>query len=136
MECRIRKDSDADIDEMETDQASDEEKNRKRKAEEMDSKSSEEEQSELENLLPKNGDDENEIELSSDFDQLTLMSDDEDEPVDNQGNVVTIEFIESGLPLIHARMGGGWVQGNDFVCRCPPPHTYILSAYVHLLKTL
>lgn len=107
MECRIRKDSDADIDEMETDQASDEEKNRKRKAEEMDSKSSEEEQSELENLLPKNGDDENDIELSSDFDQLILMSDDEDEPVDNQGNVVTIEFIESGLPLIHARMGGG-----------------------------
>ncbi|XP_052709692.1 interferon-induced helicase C domain-containing protein 1-like isoform X2 [Crassostrea angulata] len=87
MECRIRKDSDADIDEMETDQASDEEKNRKRKAEEMDSKSSEEEQSELENLLPKNGDDENEIELSSNFDQLVLMSDDEDEPVDNQENI-------------------------------------------------
>lgn len=82
MECRKRKDSDADVDEMDTDQASDEEKDRKRKVEEMDSKSDEEELVN-ENLLLKNDDDENDDELSSDFEQIVL-SDDED---DNQENV-------------------------------------------------
>lgn len=74
MECRIRKNSVTDVDEMETEQALKKENNRKRKLEEIDS------EEEHKNLLIKNDD----VELSSDFEQTDLMSDDEDEPVDDQ----------------------------------------------------
>lgn len=68
MECRIRENSNADVDEIETEQALRDENNCKSKVEEIDS----------------------EEELLSDLEQMDLMSDDEDEPVDNQGNMVTI----------------------------------------------
>lgn len=95
MECTKglkRKDSDADVDEMETDQgeilmssAVIEGKNLKRKVEETVSESSIEE---FENRLL-NGDgnsDENDVELSSDIERMAL-SDCEDDPGDNKGNV-------------------------------------------------
>lgn len=95
MECikgLKRKDSDADVDEMETDQgeilmssAVIEGKNLKRKVEETVSESSIEE---FENRLL-NGDgnsDENDAELSSDIERMAL-SDCEDDPGDNKGNV-------------------------------------------------
>lgn len=95
MECTKglkRKDSDADVDEMETDQgeilmssAVFEGKNLKRKVEETVSESSIEE---FENRLL-NGDgnsDENDAELSSDIERMAL-SDCEDDPGDNKGNV-------------------------------------------------
>lgn len=78
MECRIRKNSDAEI---ETEYALREDNTRKRKVEEMES------EEELENLLFNNGDG---VELSSHVTQMDLLSDYEDEPVDNQGNIVTI----------------------------------------------
>lgn len=80
MECRIRENSYADVDEIETERVLREENNRKRKMEEMDS------EEEHKNLLIKNDD----VELSFDLEQMDLMSDYEDEPVDNQGNMVTI----------------------------------------------
>nr|XP_034330978.1 antiviral innate immune response receptor RIG-I-like [Crassostrea gigas] len=76
MECRIRENSDVDVDEMETVQALRKENNRKRKVEEMDS------EKEPDNISLNNSDD---IEVSSDFEQMDLLSDDED--VDNQENV-------------------------------------------------
>lgn len=79
-ECRIRDNYDANVDEIETERVMREENNRKRKMEEMDS------EEEHKNLLIKNDD----VEMSSDLEQMDLMSDDEDEPVDNQGNMVTI----------------------------------------------
>lgn len=95
MECTKglkRKDSDADVDEMETDQgeilmssAVIEGKNLKRKVEETVSESSIEE---FDNRLL-NGDgnsDENDVELSSDIERMAL-SDCEDDPGDNKGNV-------------------------------------------------
>lgn len=82
MEYRIRKNSDADVDEMETEQALRKENNRKRKVEEIDS------EEEDKNLLIKNDD----VELFSDFERRDIMSDDEDEPVDNQGNKETIFY--------------------------------------------
>lgn len=95
MECTKglkRKDSDADVDEMETDHgeilmssAVIEGKNLKRKVEETVSESSIEE---FENRLL-NGDgnsDENDVELSSDIERMAL-SDCEDDPGDNKGNV-------------------------------------------------
>lgn len=82
MEYRIRKNSDADVDEMETEQALRKENNRKRKVEEIDS------EEEHKNLLIKNDD----VELFSDFERRDIMSDDEDEPVDNQGNKETIFY--------------------------------------------
>lgn len=86
MECRIRENSDVDVDEMETVQALRKENNRKRKVEEMDS------EKEPDNISLNNSDD---IEVSSDFEQMDLLSDDED--VDNQGNKVTILCIVAGL---------------------------------------
>lgn len=82
MEYRIRKNSDADVDDMETEQALRKENNRKRKVEEIDS------EEEDKNLLIKNDD----VELFSDFERRDIMSDDEDEPVDNQGNKETIFY--------------------------------------------
>lgn len=87
MECKIRENSDADVDEIETKKAFREENNRKRKVEEMDS------EEELKNFLFDKGDD---VELSSDFEQMDLLSDDEDESVDNQGKIVTIFFFGGG----------------------------------------
>lgn len=86
MEYRIRKNSDADVDEMETEQALGKENNRKRKVEEIDS------EEEHKNLLIKNDD----VELFSDFERRDIMSDDEDEPVDSKGNMVTIFFFSGG----------------------------------------
>lgn len=86
MECRIRENSDVDVDEMETVQALRKENNRKRKVEEMDS------EKEPDNISLNNSDD---IEVSSDFEQMELLSDDED--VDNQGNKVTILCVVAGL---------------------------------------
>lgn len=87
MECRKdskRKDSDADVDEMETDQDEIlmiEGKNLKRKVEETVSESS------IEELLNGDGNsDENDAELSSDIERMAL-SDSEDDPGDNKGNV-------------------------------------------------
>lgn len=81
MEWRISEIADADVDEMKIGQSLREETNRKRKVEEMDS------EEELDNLSLNNGDD---VEVSSDFEQMDLLSDDEDGQVDNQGNIVTI----------------------------------------------
>lgn len=86
MDCRVRENSDADVDEIETKKALREENNRKRKVEEVDSKE------ELKNFLFNKGDD---VELSSDF-EMDLLSDDEDEPLDNQGKIVTIFFFWGG----------------------------------------
>lgn len=87
MECRKdskRKDSDADVDEMETDV--NEGKNLKRKVEETVSESSIEELEE--NRLPNDdgNSDETDAEISSDIERMAL-SDSEDEPGDNKGNV-------------------------------------------------
>lgn len=86
MECRIRENSDADVDEIETEKGLREENNRKRKMEEMDS------EEERKNPLIKHDD----VELFSDLEQMDLMSDDEDEPVDSKGNMVTIFFFGEG----------------------------------------
>lgn len=90
MDCRVRENSDADVDEIETKKALREENNRKRKVEEVDSKE------ELKNFLFNEGDD---VELSSDF-EMDLLSDDEDEPLDNQGKIVTIFFWGGGVKEI------------------------------------
>lgn len=87
MECRIRENSDADVDEIETEKGLREENNRKRKMEEMDS-----EEERKNNLFIKNDD----VELFADLEQMDLMSDDEDEPVDSKGNMVTIFFFREG----------------------------------------
>lgn len=105
MECTKgfkRKDSDADVDEMETDQgeilmssAVIEGKNLKRKVEETVSESSIEE---FENRLL-NGDgnsDENDAELSSDIERMAL-SDCEDDPGDNKGNVPVYYCVRGRL---------------------------------------
>lgn len=81
IECRIRENSDADGEEMKIGQVLREENNRKRKVEEMDS------EEELDNLSLNNCDD---VEVFSDVEQMDLLSDYEDGPVDNQGNIVTI----------------------------------------------
>lgn len=105
MECTKglkRKDSDADVDEMETDRgeilmssAVIEGKNLKRKVEETVSESSIEE---FENRLL-NGDgnsDENDAELSSDIERMAL-SDCEDDPGDNKGNVPVYYCVRGRL---------------------------------------
>lgn len=97
MECRIGENSDPDVDEIETEKSLREENNRKRKMEEMDS------EEERKNPLIKNDD----VELFSDLEQMDLMSDDEDEPVDSKGNMVTIFFFP----------GGGGVKKYKVVCR-------------------
>lgn len=97
MECRKadskRKDSDADVDEMEIDQdeipmSSDvnEGKNLKRKVEETVSGSSIEELEENRLLNDDGNSDETDAEISSDIERMAL-SDSEDEPGDNKGNV-------------------------------------------------
>lgn len=116
MECKIRENSDIDVDEMETVQALRKENNRKRKVEEMDS------EKEPDNVSLNNSDD---TEVSSGFEQMGLLSDDED--VDNQGNEVTILYcIVAGLALDPCAdqeffffffLGGGGGQRNNFVCR-------------------
>lgn len=83
MECGIRENSNADVDDIETEQALRDENNRKSKVEEIDS------EEEHKNLLVKNDDDE----LFSEFELMDLMpflSDYEDEPVDDQGNIASI----------------------------------------------
>lgn len=87
MECRKgskRKDSDADVDEMETDV--NEGKNLKRKVEETVSESSIEELEENRLLNDDGNSDETDAEISSDIERMAL-SDSEDEPGDNKGNV-------------------------------------------------
>lgn len=87
MECRKdskRKDSDADVDEMETDV--NEGKNLKRKVEETVSESSIEELEENHLLNDDGNSDETDAEISSDIERMAL-SDSEDEPGDNKGNV-------------------------------------------------
>lgn len=87
MECRKdskRKDSDADVDEMETDV--NEGKNLKRKVEETVSGSSIEELEENRLLNDDGNSDETDAEISSDIERMAL-SDSEDEPGDNKGNV-------------------------------------------------
>lgn len=87
MECRKdskRKDSDADVDEMETDV--NEGKNLKRKVEETVSESSIEELEENRLLNDDGNSDETDAEISSDMERMAL-SDSEDEPGDNKGNV-------------------------------------------------
>lgn len=97
MECRKdskRKDSDADVDEMETDQDEIlmiEGKNLKRKVEETVSESS------IEELLNGDGNsDENDAELSSDIERMAL-SDSEDDPGDNKGNVHVYYSVRGSL---------------------------------------
>ncbi|XP_011415657.3 interferon-induced helicase C domain-containing protein 1 [Magallana gigas] len=87
MECRKdskRKDSDADVDEMETDV--NEGKNLKRKVEETVSESSIEELEENRLLNDDGNSDETDAEISSDMERMAL-SDSEDEPGDNKENV-------------------------------------------------
>lgn len=87
MECRKdskRKDSDANVDEMETDV--NEGKNLKRKVEETVSESSIEELEENRLLNDDGNSDETDAEISSDMERMAL-SDSEDEPGDNKGNV-------------------------------------------------
>lgn len=87
MECRKdskRKDPDADVDEMETDV--NEGKNLKRKVEETVSESSIEELEENRLLNDDGNSDETDAEISSDIERMAL-SDSEDEPGDNKGNV-------------------------------------------------
>lgn len=88
MECRKadskRKDSDADVDEMETDV--NEGKNLKRKVEETVSESSIEELEENRLLNDDGNSDETDAEISSDIERMAL-SDSEDEPGDNKENV-------------------------------------------------
>lgn len=89
MECRKdskRKDSDADVDEMEIDQDENERKNLKRKVEETVSESSIEELEENRLLNDDGNSDETDAEISSDMERMAL-SDSEDEPGDNKGNV-------------------------------------------------
>lgn len=87
MECRKdskRKDSDADVDEMETDV--NEGKNLKRKVEETVSESSIEELEENHLLNDDGNSDETDAEISSDIERMAL-SDSEDEPGDNKEKV-------------------------------------------------
>lgn len=87
MECRKdskRKDSDADVDEMETDV--NEGNNLKRKVEETVSESSIEELEENRLLNDDGNSDETDAEISSDIERMAL-SDSEDEPGDNKGDV-------------------------------------------------
>lgn len=87
MECRKdskRKDSDADVDEMETDV--NEGKNLKRKVEETVSESSIEELEENRLLNDDGNSDETDAEISSDIERMAL-SDSEDEPGDNKEKV-------------------------------------------------
>lgn len=98
MECRKdskRKDSDADVDEMETDV--NEGKNLKRKVEETVSESSIEELEENHLLNDDGNSDETDAEISSDIERMAL-SDSEDEPGDNKGNVhVHVYYCVSGV---------------------------------------
>lgn len=100
MECRKdskRKDSDADVDEMETDV--NEGKNLKRKVEETVSESSIEELEENRLLNDDGNSDETDAEISSDIERMAL-SDSEDEPGDNKGNVHVYYCVRGCLYMI------------------------------------
>lgn len=116
MECRIGENSDPDVEEKGTEKSLREENNRKRKMEEMDS------EEERKNPLIKNDD----IELFSDLEQMDLMSDDEDEPVDSKGNMVTLFFFPGGGGKKNIKLFAGEVRGFD------PPYQ---SAHAHLHRS-
>lgn len=110
MECGIRENSNADVDDIETEQALRDENNRKSKVEEIDSKE------EHKNLLVKNDDDE----LFSEFELMDLMpflSDYEDEPVDDQERESTEEEKKAEfITVISSDSDSGHSNSDDVNC--------------------